>query len=41
MSTTSFSHNFAYDTFKGNVKFPTGIFIGGKFHAGSDGTTIE
>jgi hypothetical protein len=41
MSTTSFSHNFTSGPFKGSVKFPTGIFIGGKFYAGSNGTTIE
>ncbi|KAF8472252.1 aldehyde dehydrogenase domain-containing protein [Russula ochroleuca] len=41
MSTTTFSHEFNYETFKGKVSFPTGIFIDGQFSAGSDNTTID
>ncbi|KAI0245622.1 aldehyde dehydrogenase [Lactifluus subvellereus] len=41
MSTTTFVHEFKYEAFKGKVNFPTGIFIGGKFSAGSDNTTID
>ena len=41
MSTTTFSHEFNYDTFKGKVNFPTGVFINGQFSAGSNNTTIE
>jgi hypothetical protein len=41
MSTTTFSHEFNYETFKGKVNFPTGVFINGQFSAGSNNTTIE
>jgi hypothetical protein len=41
MSSTTFSYEFNYETFKGKVNFPTGVFIDGQFSAGSDGTTIE
>lgn len=41
MSTTTFSYEFDYETFKGKVCFPTGIFIDGQFSAGSNNTTIE
>jgi aldehyde dehydrogenase (NAD+) len=41
MSTTTFSHEFNHETFKGEVSFPTGIFIDGQFSAGSNNTTIE
>ncbi|KAH9980551.1 NAD-dependent aldehyde dehydrogenase [Russula compacta] len=41
MSTTTFSHEFNTEPFKGKVNFPTGIFINGQFSAGSDGTTID
>jgi aldehyde dehydrogenase (NAD+) len=41
MSTTTFSYEFNYPAFSGKVSFPTGIFIGGQFSAGSNGTTIE
>jgi hypothetical protein len=41
MPTTTFSHEFNYETFKGKVSFPTGIFIDGQFSAGSDNTIIE
>jgi aldehyde dehydrogenase (NAD+) len=40
MSTTAFSYEFNNECFKGKVSFPTGIFIDGKFSAGSDHTTI-
>ncbi|KAH9960726.1 aldehyde dehydrogenase [Lactifluus volemus] len=40
MSTTTFSYEFDNECFKGKVSFPTGIFIDGKFSAGSDNTTI-
>ena len=41
MSTTNFSHDFNYETFKGKVNFSTSIFIDGQFSAGSNNTTIE
>jgi aldehyde dehydrogenase (NAD+) len=41
MPTTTFSHEFNYETFKGKVSFPTGIFIDGQFSASSNETTIE
>ncbi|KAI0259301.1 aldehyde dehydrogenase [Gloeopeniophorella convolvens] len=41
MASPVFTHDFDYETFKHKVSFPTGIFIGGKFSAGSDGTTID
>jgi aldehyde dehydrogenase (NAD+) len=41
MSSTTFSYQFNHATFKGNVNFPTGIFIDGLFSAGCNGTTIE
>jgi hypothetical protein len=41
MSSTTFSHEFNYEAFKGKVNFPTGLFIDGQFSAGSNGTTIE
>ncbi|KAI0280870.1 NAD-dependent aldehyde dehydrogenase [Russula aff. rugulosa BPL654] len=41
MSSTTFSHEFNYEAFKGKVNFPTGVFIDGQFSAGSNGTTIE
>jgi predicted TIM-barrel enzyme len=41
MSTTTFTYEFNNETFKGNVNFPTGIFIDGQFSAGSNGTTVE
>lgn len=41
MSTTTFSHDFRTEVFKQKVSFPTGIFINGKFSAGSEGSTIE
>jgi aldehyde dehydrogenase (NAD+) len=41
MSTTTFSREFKYEAFKGKVNFPTGVFIGGEFSAGSNKTTIE
>ncbi|KAI0294174.1 aldehyde dehydrogenase [Russula brevipes] len=41
MTTTTFTHEFDNDSFKGKVDFPTGIFIGGQFSAGSDGSTID
>ncbi|KAI0298762.1 aldehyde dehydrogenase [Multifurca ochricompacta] len=41
MSTTEFSYQFNYETFKGKVNFPTGIFINGKFSAGANRTTID
>jgi aldehyde dehydrogenase (NAD+) len=41
MPTTTFTHEFNNECFKGKVSFPTGIFIGGQFSAGSNGTTIE
>ena len=41
MPTTTFSHEFNYETFKGKVSFPTGIFIDGQFWASSNETTIE
>jgi len=41
MSTTTFSYEFNYETFKGKVDFPTGVFIDGQFSAGSNNTTIE
>ena len=41
MSSTTFSYEFNYETFKGKVNFPTGVFIDGQFSAGSNGTTIE
>jgi hypothetical protein len=41
MSTTTFSHEFNYETFNGKVSFPTGVFIDGQFSAGSNNTTIE
>jgi aldehyde dehydrogenase (NAD+) len=41
MSTTTFSHEFEYETFNGKVSFPTGVFIDGQFSAGSNNTTIE
>jgi aldehyde dehydrogenase (NAD+) len=41
MSTTTFSYEFNYETFKGKVNFPTGVFIDGQFSAGSNNTTIE
>jgi hypothetical protein len=40
MSTT-FTHKFKSEAFNGNVHFPTGVFIGGKFSAGAKGTSIE
>lgn len=40
MSTT-FSYEFESETFTGKVSFPTGVFIDGKFAAGSDRGTIE
>ncbi len=41
MSTTTFTHDFNTQSFKGKLSFPTGIFIDGQFSAGSNGTTIE
>ena len=41
MPTTTFSHEFNNECFKGKVSYPTGIFIDGHFSAGSNGTTIE
>lgn len=41
MSSTTFSHEFNYEAFKGKVNFSTGIFIDGQFSAGSNGTSIE
>ena len=41
MASTTFSHEFNYEAFKGKVSFPTGIFIDGQFSAGSNDTTIE
>ena len=41
MSTTTFSHEFNYETFKGKVSFSTGIFIDGEFSPGNNNTTIE
>jgi aldehyde dehydrogenase (NAD+) len=41
VSTTTFNHEFKTEAFKGKVSFPTGVFIDGKFSAGSGGTTIE
>ncbi|KAI0298763.1 aldehyde dehydrogenase [Multifurca ochricompacta] len=41
MSTTTFTYQFESQTFTGNVSFPTGVFIDGKFSAGSKGTTID
>ena len=41
MSTTTFTHDFNSDAFKGKVNFPTGIFIGGEFSAGEEHNTIE
>jgi aldehyde dehydrogenase (NAD+) len=41
MSTTTFTHEFNTESFKGKVSFPTGIFIDGEFSAGSEKTTIE
>lgn len=41
MSTTTFTHEFHTESFKGKVSFPTGIFINGEFTAGSEKTTIE
>ncbi|KAI0059883.1 aldehyde dehydrogenase [Artomyces pyxidatus] len=41
MSTTSFTHEFNTESFKGKVSFPTGVFIDGKFSAGGDNTTID
>jgi aldehyde dehydrogenase (NAD+) len=41
MSSTTFSYDFDYETFRGKVNYPTGIFINGQFSAGFNGTTIE
>ena len=41
MSSTTFSHEFNYEAFRGKVDFPTGVFIDGQFSAGSSDTTIE
>jgi len=41
MSTTTFTHEFHTESFKGKVSFPTGIFINGQFSAGFEKTTIE
>ena len=41
MSTTVFEYDFKTGPFKGKSSFPTGIFIGGEFSAGSNQTTIE
>ncbi|KAH9991002.1 aldehyde dehydrogenase domain-containing protein [Russula vinacea] len=41
VSTTTFNHEFKTEAFKGKVSFPTGVFIDGKFSAGSGGTTID
>jgi len=41
MSTTTFTHEFHTESFKGKVSFPTGIFINGQFSAGSENTTID
>ncbi|KAI0059770.1 aldehyde dehydrogenase [Artomyces pyxidatus] len=41
MSTTTFTHEFDTDSFKGKVSFATGIFIDGKFSAGASNTTID
>jgi len=41
MSTTTFTHEFSTESFKGKVSFPTGIFIDGQFSAGAEKTTIE
>jgi hypothetical protein len=40
-STTTFTHEFITESFKGKVSFPTGIFIDGEYSAGSEKTTIE
>jgi len=41
MSTTIFTYESNNESFKGEVNFPTGIFVDGQFSAGSNGTTIE
>jgi predicted TIM-barrel enzyme len=41
MSITTFTYEFNNESFKGNINFPTGIFIDGQFSAGSNGTTVE
>ncbi|KAJ7595491.1 NAD-dependent aldehyde dehydrogenase [Mycena floridula] len=41
MPGTSFSHNFNTPVYKGEVNFPTGLFINGEWRDGSDGTTID
>ncbi|KAK0200052.1 aldehyde dehydrogenase [Desarmillaria ectypa] len=38
---TSFSYEFNTPVYKGKSSFPTGLFIGGKFVAGSSGKTID
>lgn len=38
---TSFTREFDTPVFKGKVDFPTGVYINGKFAAGSDNTTIK
>ncbi|KAI0246873.1 aldehyde dehydrogenase [Lactifluus subvellereus] len=41
MSSTTFSYEFNNEVFRGNVNFPTGIFIDGQFSAGFNRTTID
>lgn len=41
MSTTTFEYEFKSGPFQGKSSFPSGIFIGGEFSAGSNGTTID
>ncbi len=41
MSTTTFEYDFKNGPFQGKSSFSSGIFIDGKFSAGSNGTTIE
>ncbi|KAF8961159.1 aldehyde dehydrogenase [Flammula alnicola] len=38
---TTFSHEWNTPVYKGKTSFPTGLFIGGKFVDGSNGTTID
>ncbi|TFY72343.1 hypothetical protein EVG20_g652 [Dentipellis fragilis] len=39
--TTTWEHEFNTPVFKGKVSFPTGVFVDGKFSAGSTGKTID
>jgi len=41
MLPTKFSYEFNSGAYTGNVNFPTGIFINGKFSPGNQKKTIE